>query len=111
MPPQEKRRGTGFPGRRIEPAPHLQTQRTYFAQNRGQRTRMQGFFHDTENFRILRAMDPDNAGRIEAEAGKAWRIAIGKARGPEEKSILLAQNLGCGYCRESRRSHRRFALA
>jgi hypothetical protein len=69
MPPQKKRRGTGLPGRGIEPAPHLQIQRACLAQNRAQRSRMQGLLHDAQNLRILPAIGPDDAGRVEAEAG------------------------------------------
>jgi hypothetical protein len=95
-----------LPGRGIEPAPRLQAQRTRLTQNSGQRLRMQGLLHDA-----LPAIGPDDAGQVEAEARQAWRIAIGKACGPKEKSILAMQKPGCGYCRESRRSCCRFAFA
>jgi hypothetical protein len=72
---------------------------------------MQGLLHDTQNLCILLAIGPDDAGRVEAKAGQAWRIAIGKACGPEEKSILAPQDPGCGSYRKSRYGRSRFALA
>jgi len=110
MPPQKKRRGAGLPGCGIEPAPHLQTERARLAQNRSQRPRVQGLLHDAQNLGILSAIGPDDAGRVEAKAGQAWRIAIGKACGPEEKSILAVQDPARGCGRESRHGRRRFAL-
>ena len=69
VPPQEQRRSTGLPGGGIEPARGLQVQRGRLAQNRRRRTRMQGFLHDAQDLGLLRAIDPDDAGRIEAQAG------------------------------------------
>jgi hypothetical protein len=92
MPPQEQRRCPGLPGGGIEPARGLQVQRARLAQNRRHRAGVQGFLHDAQDFGILHAFDPNDAGWIEAQAGQARRIAIGPARGPEEKAIVLAQN-------------------
>ena len=65
-PPQEKRRRARLPRRRVQPSPRLQAQRSCLAYNGGQRLRMQGLFHDAQNLVVLPAIDPDDAGGVEA---------------------------------------------
>ena len=109
-PPQEQRRSAGLPGGGIEPARGLQVQRARLAQNRGHRARMQGFLHDAQDLGLLRTVDPDDAGRIEAQAEEARRMAIGLTRRPQEKTIVLAQNFRRHNCREGGHGRRQFAL-
>ena len=52
------------------------------AKDGSQRARVQSLFHDAQDLGILRTVDPDDAGRIEAQAEEARRIAIGLARRP-----------------------------
>jgi hypothetical protein len=66
---------------------------------------MQSLLHDAQNLGILPAFDPDDADWIEAEAGKAGRIAIGAAQSPERVSFLGPQNPGRNRRRKGR--HRR----
>ncbi len=76
---QEKGGDTRVAGRRVEPAPRLQAQRSCLAYNGGNRPRMQSLFHDAQNLIVLPAIDPDDPGRIEPEADETGRIAIGAA--------------------------------
>jgi hypothetical protein len=110
VPPQEQRRCTGLPGGGIEPARGLQVQSARLAQDRRHRARMQGFLHDAQDFGLLRAFDPDDAGRIEAQAEEARRMAIGLTRCPQEKTIVLVQNFRRHRCREGGHGRRQFAL-
>ncbi len=71
---------------------------------------MQGFLHDAQDFGILRAFDPDDARRIEAQAGQAWCIAIGLAFRPEEEAIVFAQNFRRDRCRKGCHGRRQFAF-
>ena len=71
---------------------------------------MQGLLHHAQNLSILRAIDPDDARGVEAKAGQGWRIAIGKACRPKQKSILAAQNLSRDKCRKSCHGGRQLAL-
>jgi hypothetical protein len=100
VPPQEQRRSAGLPGGGIEPACGLEVQRARLAQNRRHRARMQGFLHDAQDLGLLRTVDPDDAGRIEAQAEEARRMAIGLTRRPQEKAIVFAQNVRRHNCRE-----------
>jgi len=110
VPAQEKCRGAGLPGGGIEPARLLQAKRARLAQNRSQRAGMQSFLHDAQDLSIFRAFDPNDAGRIKAQAGQPRRIAIGPACRPEEKAIVLAQNFRRNYCRKGCHGGRKFAL-
>jgi hypothetical protein len=105
-PPQEKGSDPRLARRGIESPARLQAQRPCLTDNGGKRARMQGLLHDAQNLGILPAFDPDDAGRLQAEAGKAGRIAIGAAQGPERISFPDAQNSG-GDRRRKRRHRRR----
>ena len=110
VPPQEQRRSAGLPGGGVEPARGLQVQRARLAQNSRHRARMQGFLHDAQDLGLLRTVDPDDAGRIEAQAGQARRMAIGLTRRPQQKTIVLMQNFRRHNCREGGHGRRQFAL-
>ncbi len=71
---------------------------------------MQGFLHDAQDPGVLRAFDPNDAGRIEAQAGQARRIAIGLARRPEKKAIVRTQNFRRHRRRKGRHGRRQFAF-
>ena len=105
-PPQEKGSDPRLARCSVEPPACLQAQRPRLADNGGKRARMQGLLHDAQNFGILPAFDPDDAGRLQAEAGEAGRIAIGVAQSPERISFPDAQNSG-GRRRRKRRHRRR----
>jgi hypothetical protein len=107
-PPQEQGGDSRLARRGVEPPARLQAQRPRLADNGGKRARMQGLLHDAQNFGILPAFDPHDAGRIQAEAGEARRITIGAAQSPERISFPDAQNPG--GCRRSKRRHRRRKL-
>ncbi len=109
-PAQQKRGCARLPGRCVEPSTHLQTQRARLAHNRGQRPRMQSFFHDAQDLGVLPAIDPHDAGRVETEARQPWRIAIGAARCPQHISLAAAQNACRHRCGESRHRGRKFSL-
>jgi hypothetical protein len=110
VPPQEQRRSAGLPGGGIEPARGLEVQRTGLAQNRRHRARMQGFLHDAQDLGLLRTVDPDDAGRIEAQTRQARRIAIGLTRRPQQKAIVFAQDFRRHNRREGGHGRRQFAL-
>jgi hypothetical protein len=105
-PPQEQGGDARLPRRGIEPPGRLQAQRPRLTDNNGKRPRMKGLLHDAQNLGILPAFDPDDAGRLQAEAGEAGRIAIGAAQSPERISFPDAQNPG-GHRRHKRRHRRR----
>ncbi len=110
MPAQEQGCGAGLPGGGIEAARGLQGERACLAQNGGQGARMQGFLHNAQDFGVLRAIHPDDAGEVEAQPCEARRVAIGAGCCPEEKATVLAQN-ACRYrCSERRHGWRQLAL-
>ena len=103
-PPQEKGSDPRLTRRGIESPARLQAQRPRLTHNGGKRERMKGLLHDAQNLGILPAFDPDDARRLQAEAGEAGRIAIGAAQSPERRSFPDAQNSGGD--RRHKRRHR-----
>ncbi len=71
---------------------------------------MQGFLHDAQDLGLIRAADPNDAGRIEAQAGQARRITVSLARRPEQEAIVRTQNFRRHGCRKGGHGRRQFAF-
>lgn len=71
---------------------------------------MERLLHDAKNLGILPAFDPDDAPRVEAEAGEARRIAVRAAHSPQRIATAQTQNPGCQRCRKGCRRWRKFGL-